>query len=303
MEEGKGPVRPIGSISVLAIVGMLALAASASASTLAVDSGGTLRFDAAKGEANNVDLRDGGGQTTVTDSGSIIHAGNGCTQVTPHQASCPLPGGFGDQNVAMTLADRNDVARAFKVSFGHIAIDGGAGNDTISDSPQSGANVDGGLGDDTITVHPNFGGSVDVNGGLGRDSITAVSASGTVDGGPGDDDITLTNFVNPAVSAAHGGLGDDTITADQGTNMGLIDGGLGDDRISTGPLAVVAQLTGGFGDDRIVSQNGTSTINGGFGRDFIDGHDEGDTIDCGSGIDGYVQYAGDTVSNCEVPQA
>ena len=116
--KGKGPVRPIGSISVLAIVGALALAGRRSASTLAVDRGGTLRFDAAKGEANNVDLRDGGGQTTVTDSGSIIHAGNGCTQVTPHQASCPLPGGFGDQNVAMTLADRNDVASASKIRFG-----------------------------------------------------------------------------------------------------------------------------------------------------------------------------------------
>jgi len=84
--------------------------------------------------------------------------------------------------------------------------------------------------------------------------------------------------------------------------MGLIDGGLGDDRISTGPLALVAQLTGGYGDDRIVSQNGTSTISGGFGRDFIDGHDEGDTIDCGAGLDRFVQYAGDTVSNCEVAQ-
>jgi Ca2+-binding RTX toxin-like protein len=295
-------VRPIGSISVLAVVGGLALAASASASTLAVDSGGTLRFDAAKGEANNVDLRDGAGQTTVSDSGSIIHAGTGCTQVTPHQASCPLPGGFGDQDVVMSLGDRNDVASAFKVSFGRITIDGGTGNDTVSDSPQSGADVDGGLGDDTITVHPNFGGSVNVHGGLGRDSITAASASGTVDGGLGDDDITLVTFVNPSVSAAYGGVGDDTITADQATNMGLIDGGLGDDRISTGPLAVVAQLTGGFGDDRIVSQNGTSTISGGFGRDFIDGHDEGDTIDCGFGVDSYVQYAGDTVSNCEVPQ-
>ena len=302
MEEGKGPVRPIGSISILAIVGALALAATASASTLAVDRGGVLRFDAAKGETNNVDLRDGGGQTTVTDSGSIIHAGNGCSQVTPHEASCPLPGGFGDQDVVMTLADRNDVARASKLLFGRIAVDGGAGNDTIGDFPQSGADVDGGLGDDTITVRPNFGGSVDVHGGLGRDSITATAASGTVDGGLGDDDITLTNFVNPAVSAAYGGLGDDTITADQATDMGLIDGGLGDDRISTGPLAVVAQLTGGFGDDRIVSQHGTSTISGGFGRDFIDGGDEGDTIDCGVGIDRFVKYAGDTVSNCEIAQ-
>jgi Ca2+-binding RTX toxin-like protein len=297
-------VRPIGAISILAIVGTLALAGTASASTLAVN-GGILRFDAAKGEANNVDLRDGGGQTTVTDSGSIIHAGNGCTQVTPHQATCPLPNVFGPQDVVMTLADRNDVARAGKVSFGRIAVDGGAGNDTIGDSPQSGADVDGGLGDDTITVRPNFGGSVDVHGGLGRDSITATSASGTVDGGLGDDDITLTTFVEPSpgASAAYGGLGDDTITADGGTDMGLIDGGLGDDRISTGEFALVAEIRGGFGDDRITSQHGTSTISGGFGRDLIDGGDEGDTIDCGFGIDRYVQYAGDTVSNCEIAQS
>jgi Ca2+-binding RTX toxin-like protein len=297
-------VRPIGSISVLAIVGALGLAASASASTLAIDGGGTLRFDAARGEANNVDLRDSGAQTTVTDSGSIIEVGNGCTQVTPHEASCTLPGPFGAQDVAMTLGDRNDAARAFKLGDGSIAIDGGAGNDTISDSPQSGADVDGGLGDDTITVHPNFGGSVDVHGGLGRDTITALAASGTVDGGLGDDDITLTNFVEPSpgASAAFGGLGDDTITADGGTAMGLIDGGLGDDRISTREFALVATIRGGLGDDRIVSQNGTSTINGGFGRDFIDGHDEGDTIDCGFGIDRYVPYAGDTVSNCETAQ-
>jgi Ca2+-binding RTX toxin-like protein len=297
-------VRPIGSISVLAIVGALALAASASASTLAVDRGGTLRFDAGRGEANNVDLRDGAAQTTVTDSGSIIHAGNGCTQVSPHEASCPLPGTFGPQNVAMTLGDRDDDARAFKFSLGSVAVDGGTGADTIDDSPQLGANVDGGVGDDTITVHPNFGGHVDVNGGLGRDTISAIAGSGTVDGGLGDDDITLTTFVEPSpgASAAYGGLGDDTITADGSTDMGLIDGGFGDDRISTGEFVVVAELRGGSGDDRIVSQHGTSTITGGFGRDFIDGGDEGDTIDCGFGVDRYVKYAGDTVSNCEIAQ-
>jgi len=297
-------VRPIGSIAVLAIVGALGLAAGASASTLAIDGGGTLRFDAARGEANNVDLRDGSGQTTVTDSGSIIQAGNGCAQVTPHEATCTLPGGFGPQDVAMTLGDRSDAARAFKLGNGSIAIDGGTGADTIADSPQSGADVDGGAGDDTVTVHPNFGGDVDVHGGLGDDTITAIAASGTVDGGIGDDDITLTNFVEPSpgASAAYGGLGDDTITANSGTAMGLIDGGLGDDRISTGELALVAEIRGGFGDDRIVSLNGTNTISGGFGRDFIDGGDQGDTIDCGAGIDRYVEYAGDSVSNCEIAQ-
>jgi len=296
-------VRPIGSISVLSVVGTLVVAASASASTLAVDNGGTLRFTAARGEANNVNLQDVGLQTVVTDSGSILQAGAGCTQVSAHQASCALPASF-TQDVVMALGDRNDAARAFKLSFGSVAIDGGLGDDTIDDSPQVGANVDGGPGDDTITVHPNFGGSVDVHGGLGRDRITAISGSGTVDGGLGDDTIALTAFVEPSpgASAAFGGLGDDTITADGATSMGLIDGGLGDDRISTGASSTVAEIRGGFGDDRITSQHGTSTITGGFGRDVIDGGDEGDTIDCGAGIDRFVRYDGDTVSNCEIAQ-
>ena len=41
-------------------------------------------------------------------------------------------------------------------------------------------------------------------------------------------------------------------------------------------------------------------ILGGFGADVIDGGGDGDTINCGLGLDQYVVYAGDTVSNCEV---
>ena len=92
--------------------------------------------------------------------------------------------------------------------------------------------------------------------------------------------------------------------ADANTVVSSSDAGVGvcDDRISTGEFAFVAEIRGGFGDDRIVSQNGTSTISGGFGRDFIDGRDQGDTIDCGGGVDRYVKYAGDSVSNCEIAQ-
>ena len=42
------------------VVAMLALAASASASTLAVNSAGVLRLDARFGEVNGVTLREGG---------------------------------------------------------------------------------------------------------------------------------------------------------------------------------------------------------------------------------------------------
>ena len=69
-------MRRIGSVSVLAIAGLLAVAGSASASTLALDRDGTLRFTAARGEVNHVDLSDPlAVQTVVTDSGSTITAG------------------------------------------------------------------------------------------------------------------------------------------------------------------------------------------------------------------------------------
>jgi hypothetical protein len=294
-------VRSIGRFSSLAIVGMLACVGPASASTLAVDSGGALRFSAAKGEVNYVNLKDVGFQTVVKDSGSIVHVGYGCTQVTPHQGACTLPADF-EQDVVINLADRDDFAHAFKLSFGHVAIRGGTGDDTIEDSPQLGADVSGGPGDDTITVHPNFGGRVDVHGDSGRDAITAISASGVVDGDAGDDQITLTTFVEPSpgASAAYGGPGDDTISAESATSMGLIDGGFGADTITTGPTALVAEIRGGFGADTITSRNGTSQIEAGPGPDVVDGGGEGDTIDCGFGLDRYVQYAGDAVSNCEV---
>ena len=296
-------MRSTAALSALAIAGTLAVAGPASASTLAVGPDGTLHFSAGPGETNHVDLSDlvSSAQTVVTDTGSIITVGAGCVQVTAHQATCPLPG-F-SQDVAIDLGDRDDFAHAFKLGFGHVAIDGGPGADTIEDLPQSGADVTGGPGDDTITVHPNGGGSVDVHGDAGSDTISAIAGAGVVRGDAGADRISLTSFVEPfpgAGSAAYGGAGADTITADGGTGMSLIDGGLGDDTISTGALAQVARFVGGPGADSITSLNGTSQIAGGLGADVIDGGGDGDTIDCGLGLDRFVSYPGDTVAGCEI---
>jgi Ca2+-binding RTX toxin-like protein len=295
-------MRSIGSFSALAIAGMLAVAGSASASTLSVDRGGTLRFTAANGEVNDVDLNDNGGLvTTVTDPGSTIAVGAGCVQVTPHQGQCPLPASF-DQAVAINLGAGDDHAHAFKFSTGHIAISGGSGADTVEDLPEFGADVSGGAGNDIITVHPNFGGSVNVHGDAGSDQITATSASGVVYGDAGSDQITLNTFIEPPAgfSAAYGGAGDDTIAAGGPTDMSLIDGGLGDDAISTATFSEVAVIRGGAGADAIAAVDGTSQILGGLGADTIDGGGGGDTINCGLGLDQYVQHVGDVVSGCEI---
>jgi Ca2+-binding RTX toxin-like protein len=294
-------MRSIGSVSALAIAGLLAVAGSAAASTLTVDRGGTLRFTAAKGEVNRVDLTDSGGlQTVVTDGGSIITVGDGCVQVSPHQGACPLPGI--SQEVAIDLADGNDFAHAFKFTLGHIAVSGGPGADIIEDLPEFGADVTGGTGNDTITVHPNFGGSVDVHGDAGSDTINALSASGVVRGDAGADHITLTTFVEPPAgfSAAYGGVGDDTIAASGPTDMSLVDGGFGADTISTATFSEVAEIRGASGADTITAADGTSLITGGLGADVIDGGGDGDTINCGLALDQYVVYVGDAVSGCEI---
>jgi hypothetical protein len=177
-------MRSIGSVSVLAIAGLLAVAGSASASTLAVDRGGTLRFTAAKGEVNRVDLTDSGGlQTVVTDGGSIVTVGNGCVQVSPHQGACPLPGLT--QEVAIDLADGNDFAHAFKFTLGHIAISGGFGADTISTATFSEvAEIRGASGADTITA---VDGTSLITGGLGADVIDGGGDGDTIDCGLGLD--------------------------------------------------------------------------------------------------------------------
>ena len=152
-------------------------------------------------------------------------------------------------------------------------------------------------------MHPNFGGSVDVQGDAGDDTITAISAAGVVDGGAGADEITLNGLRRAAPRALRpptAAPATDTISASAPTDMGLIDGGVGADTISTATFSRVDEIVGGAGADTITEVDGTSVIIGGLGADVIDGGGEGDTINCGLGLDQYVLYPGDTVAGCEI---
>jgi Ca2+-binding RTX toxin-like protein len=280
------------------------------ASTLAVDAGGTLRFTAARGEVNHVaatDLPVDARTMVVTDPGSVIRVGAGCSSVTVHEARCPSDP-LVAQPLAIDLRDGDDSATAFKFAFGAIEISGGAGDDTIGDFPQSGAVVDGGAGADTINVRPNFGGIVDVHGRAGDDHITATGARGSVDGDAGDDRIDLQTFVNPIGgvpgSSVTGGAGEDTITAGGASFFATADGGMGSDTVISQPGAVIAHVIGGAGGDTIrasASSPAATAVDAGAGPDTVDGGGGGDTIDCGAGADRYVVYAGDAVTRCETP--
>ena len=104
-------------------------------------------------------------------------------------------------------------------------------------------------------------------------------------------------------------MGSDTIIADGGTSVGLLDGGDGNDRLSTDEFATAATLDGGAGKDLITTRNLAvggpfpypAQILGGAGPDTIDGGGAGDTLDCGPDVDHYKVYVGDVVAGCEIP--
>src|SRR5690349_8687124 len=103
-------------------------------------------------------------------------------------------------------------------------VDAGAGNDSIHIEPtavvgnESTDEVNGGDGDDTITNDGTITGSVD--GGAGNDSLTNTSSgeiNGDFEGGSGNDEITNAGTVNGDVNGGDG-------TFDFITNTGIVNG-------------------------------------------------------------------------------
>ena len=137
--------------------------------------------------------------------------------------------------------------------MGSIQINGGVGNDTIEDRPHSGAVVSGGDGADTITAWPNAAGQMSVQGDADNDSIAALAGVGVIDGGADNDAITLSS-VNPFAIFGSAAFG-----------------GSGNDHfVADGPTSV-SLLDGGDGSDRI-STDGfakATRMDGGVGKDRI----------------------------------
>ena len=247
------------------VVAMLALAGSASASTLAVDTAGVLRLDARFGEVNGVTLREAAlfGPYVVDDSAGLT-AGNGCAQVSPTRAQCPIvdPSGAALINkVVLDLGNRNDTSDVFtSTGLTSVEVDGGFGDDALSGSSVDGYAAYGGPGDDTIDKLSTNGDPIDVDGGSGDDTISTIAlvGSGSIRGGFGADHVTLAGFT---FATTEGGPGRDVIT---------------------GAGTILAPVFGGLGNDTIDLPGATS-------------------IDCGFGRDSYGVYEGQTATRCERP--
>ncbi len=148
-------------------------------------------------------------------------------------------------------------------SVGHFAsINGGAGNDTISNY-SSDSTLRGGNGNDSIVnsgypyidnhgIYTGIG--VLIDGGKGNDTLENNGANSTILGGAGNDSIrNYSRFDNKG---------------DFGKSM-LINGGTGNDTIWNSDLSSNCTFLGGAGNDHIENNASNVTIAGGAGNDTI----------------------------------
>ena len=158
----------------------------------------------------------------------------------------------------------------FGKAFKGVRVNTYDGNDSVNAAGLPWAvQLDGGIGDDTLA-----GGNVadTIVGGLGNDLINGNAGSDNISGGDGNDTI-------------NGGTGNDTINAGDGNNS--VDGGSGNNTI-----------TSGIGNDTITSGNGNDTINAGDGNNLVDGGDGNNNITSGTGNDTISSGAGnDSISS------
>ncbi|MBE0690399.1 MAG: calcium-binding protein, partial [Anaerolineae bacterium] len=161
-------------------------------------------------------------------------------------------------------------------------IDGGAGNDTITNNGSVATNIDGGDGNDTMTNNGSVTSVVN-----SWDSGTTTTP-GSMDGGAGDD--TITNSATGTVGEILGGADNDTITNDGSAEN--IDAGDGADHV-TNTGVVRGIIITGDGVDSLMNTGTVDTIQTGNGGDTVTNTGAGNVqqIQTGAGADTVVEGA------------
>jgi Ca2+-binding RTX toxin-like protein len=290
---GFGGRRRTIAAGTVALLGALALPASASAGTASI-TGSTLTYSAAASEENNVIVEKDASVFRVSDGTAPATAGAGCSQRSIHRVSCPS----GGINLVEVLARDQDDQVQTLIGTIDANLDGGsgtdeltsdAGNDTLS-AGRSSVNgfqeeLSSGAGQDVLngTTSPN-GGSTDMSGGPdddqlfggpGNDSMSGDTGADDIQGGDGIDSYIAT-FGSPA-----------TITLDEVAN----DGGAGENDNVHSDVEHISGTTfadtmvGDAGDQSFVGFGGKDNIQGKGGDDTLQGNDGADTLTGGGGAD------------------
>jgi Ca2+-binding RTX toxin-like protein len=136
---------------------------------------------------------------------------------------------------------------------GDDLLDGGAGNDKLSDILGGNDTLLGGEGNDILSSDEQW--------------LYAEAAFNYLDGGEGDDRLTSNNLTSGGYDILTGGSGNDQLHIQNGA--GALYGGDGDDKVVAGSGGQV--LFGGDGNDTLMDLSGGNILNGGFGSDKLFG--------------------------------
>jgi len=284
-----------------------------------------MRFDAGSGRNNSITVSQLGGgwgfsSLQLTDSGSPVTPGSGCTRVNDNTVQCSIVYGQ-----VIHLGDGNDTF-ASSAALGETLVDAGAGDDVVTGGP-SRNEIDAGDGNDTVNGGAS-GNEIDagtgndtVIGGAAQDVVRAGAGNDTVNGGGGDD-VLYEDSDALDVDSFSGGTGRDVvhyIGVLHGVNISLNDiaddgrPGEGDnvksDIEDIRGTGFADTLTGNRDANSIwsvdISELGTVetpgagiVVNGGGGDDDIWGSASaasGDRLSGGTGNDTIIGWAGDDV--------
>jgi Ca2+-binding RTX toxin-like protein len=263
---------------------LLAFAApSAAQAATATTADGNLRYAAVAGEVNNVTFARVSGETfRVTELGTTIVAGTGCTQESANVVTCttqrgrPIIASLGDQNDTATSKTSRTVR--FFGEDGNDRLAGASGRDTI----------DGGNGDDILSG--GSGGDL-MRGGAGNDTLAGNQGNDNIQGGNGDDTLKEGSAPNGADNLS-GDAGNDTVDYSlrpAPVNVAIDDQAFDGDRRSQerdNVRSTIDRVLGGGGSDVLIGRDGPSdTFVGGPGDDVIDPLRGDDHVDGGAGID------------------
>jgi Ca2+-binding RTX toxin-like protein len=280
--------------TLIAVSFLLAVPATADAASVTVT--GTppaVQFQAAPGEANQLDVHDGATGLLVADAGATLTTDGTCTAGAP--VMCPFA------PVIAHLGDRDDRASAVSQLVPATVYGEDGSDDILASGFRSFAY--GGPGDDSVRV--NAGTDAFAYGGTGSDTIHAASAGGASAFGEAGSDVLIGE--DAVTTLLDGGAGNDVLVG-LPSSFGPVaaHGGPGNDVLAVRPEGGSGRvaswtLTGDAGRDAIAGGPGADTISGGGGNDAIHAAGGGaDTISCGSGFDVVRADSTDTVAaDCE----
>jgi Ca2+-binding RTX toxin-like protein len=293
------------AITVLICAVSLATAGPAGASSLT--GGGTVSYQAASGEANNLTVSQAAGLLTFSDPGATIVPVAPCASVNANTATCPADG---VGNLFADLGDLNDQARidasVILSGFGPNLLNGGTGQDTLSAGQNNAWILFGGDQEDVLNGGA-FAGTL--SGAQGNDVLNGGSAGESLDGGDGNDvisgnggnDFTQEGGAPNGADLINGGGGRDEVfyARSAGVNVSL-DGAANDGEGCPAPACEGDDVGGdveivqtGRGNDVITGSAGDNILAGGDGNDLIDGGSGEDVVAGDAGADNLSGGAGD----------